>query len=171
MQTTNNDSQNEHFESETEKSYKNIGTWKFIQSHRIHDLQDIIFKVAPSNGQIPFGIFKDKFSEEMTFPTLFFGNPRDDDITKRPSYQKIVQWDVLHFSGYFSYHITNLFFKTTQIVIEKLLSSIWVRIQKSWLRGRKLLAKGVKHKPNLEQILKSDIRYIDFNQILFLFIT
>ena len=52
-----------------------------------------------------------------------------------------------------------------QIVIEKVISSIWVRIQKDRLRGKKLLAKDVKHNPNLEQILKSDIGYIDFKHI------
>lgn len=52
-----------------------------------------------------------------------------------------------------------------RIVIEKVLSSNWVRIRKGKLRGIKLLAKDVKHKTNLEKILKSDIGYIDFKHI------
>jgi hypothetical protein len=53
-------------------------------------LQDIIFEVVGDEGRKPIGIFKEKFTEEMNFLTLFLGNPCDDDITKRLSYQKIV---------------------------------------------------------------------------------
>jgi hypothetical protein len=42
---------------------------------------------------------------------------------------------------------------------------MWVRIRKGQLQGRKLLAKDVKYKVNLEKILKSDIGYIDFKNI------
>ena len=137
----------------------------FKESRKIHDSQDRIFEVAPVEGQKPFGIFKDKFAEEMTFPTLLFGNPHDDDNTKRLSYQKIVQWELLHYNGDFSYHITILFFKIVQILIEEVLSRIWIQIRKGHLRGIKLLTKDVKHKKNLEQILKSDIGYKDFKHI------
>ena len=70
----------------------------------------------------------------MTFPTWCFKNPHDDDITKRLSYKKNMQTDLFHSSGDFSYHITNIFFKTMQIVIEKVLSSFWIRIRKDQLR-------------------------------------
>jgi hypothetical protein len=137
----------------------------FIESQHIHDLQDKIIEVAPAEGKRPLGIFKDKYAKEMNFPTLFYGNPHDNDIVKRFSYQKIVKWELLHASGDFSYHTTNLFFKTMQIIIDKVLSCIWVRIRKGQLRGRKILARDVKYKPNLEKILKSDIGYIDFKNI------
>jgi hypothetical protein len=42
---------------------------------------------------------------------------------------------------------------------------MWIRIRKGQLRGRKLLEKYVKYKPNLEKILKYDIGYIDFKNI------
>lgn len=83
-----------------------------IESQHIYDLQDKIIELAPAEGQRPLGIFKDKYAEEMNFPTLFYGDARDDDITNRFSYQKIVQWELLQASGDFSYHTTNLFFKT-----------------------------------------------------------
>ena len=52
----------------------------FTDSQRIHDLQDKIVEIAPVEGQRPLGIFKDKFAEEMNFPTLFHGDPRPSDI-------------------------------------------------------------------------------------------
>ena len=38
--------------------------------------------LAPGEGQRPLGIFKDKFIEEMNFPTLFYGDPHGIDITE-----------------------------------------------------------------------------------------
>jgi hypothetical protein len=52
-----------------------------------------------------------------------------------------------------------------RIIIEQVLSCMWVRIRKGQLQGRNLLAKDVKYKENLEKILKSDIGYIDFKNI------
>ena len=42
---------------------------------------------------------------------------------------------------------------------------MWVRIRKGQLKGRKLVAKDVKNKSNLENILKSKIGYVDFKRI------
>jgi hypothetical protein len=42
---------------------------------------------------------------------------------------------------------------------------MWVGIGKGQLQERKLFAKDVKYKVNLEKILKSDIGYIDFKNI------
>jgi hypothetical protein len=108
---------NTNYESDTDnESESEIPTETlihgFTESQHIHDLQDKIIELAPVEGKHPLGIFKDKYAEEMNFPTLFYGNPHDDDITKRFSYQKIVQWELLHASRDFSYHTTNLFFKT-----------------------------------------------------------
>ena len=102
----------------------------FTDSQCIRDLQEKIVEIAPADGQCPLGIFKDKFAKEMNFPTLFYGYPRPTDITERFSYHKIVRWEMQHSSGDFSCHITNLFFKTMRIIINKVISFMWVRIRK-----------------------------------------
>ena len=108
MQTRNDESESEDTELETKNPIETL-VHGFIESRRIHDLQDRIFEFAPVEGQKPHAIFKDKFAEEMTFSTLFFGNPHDDGITKRLSYQNIVKWELLHYSGDFMYLITIYF--------------------------------------------------------------
>ena len=52
-----------------------------------------------------------------------------------------------------------------RIIIEQVLSFISIQIRKGQLQGRKLFAKDVKYKVNLEKILRSDIGYIDFKNI------
>jgi hypothetical protein len=68
-------------ESETETPAETL-VHGFTDSQRIRDLQDKIVEIAPAEGQRPLGIFKDKFAEEMNFPTLFYGDPRPSDITE-----------------------------------------------------------------------------------------
>ena len=128
-------------------------------------MEDKIIEIAPAEDCHPIGIFKDKYAEEMNFPTLFFGEPRHVDMMQKFTYQKLAQWELLHFHQDFALHTTNLFFKAIKILIQQVLSTMWVRIRKGQLKGRKFLAKDVKHKPNLEKILKSEIGYIDFKRI------
>ena len=46
-----------------------------------------------------------------------------------------------------------------------MLDVIWIRIRKGQLKGRKLLAKDFKSKPNLDFILKYDIGYMDLKSV------
>jgi len=62
---------------------------EYIGSQCIHDLQDKLIELAPAKGKRPLAIFRDQYVEEMNFPTLFFGDPRDGDIVERFCYQKI----------------------------------------------------------------------------------
>jgi hypothetical protein len=74
-------------ESENERPTETL-IHGFTESQRIHDLQDKIVEIAPVEGQRPLGIFKDKFAEEMNFPTLFYGDhvamtSQNDSTTKK----------------------------------------------------------------------------------------
>ena len=101
----------------------------------------------------------------MSFPTLFYDEKQPDDISTNFSYQKIAKWEVLHKEHDFAYHITNLFCKAVRIILNQVFNSNFARIRKAQLKGRKLKAKEVKTKPNLDRILKSDIGYMDLKTI------
>jgi hypothetical protein len=61
-------------ESENETPAETL-IYGFIDSRCIHDLQDKIVKIALAEGKRPLGIFKEKFADEMNFPTLLYGDP------------------------------------------------------------------------------------------------
>ena len=65
-------------ESDNETTAKKL-VHGFTDSHCIRDLQEKIVEIAPAEGQRPLGIFKDKFTEEMNFPTLFYGDAHGTD--------------------------------------------------------------------------------------------
>ena len=62
----------------------------------------------------------------MKFPVLLYRDPHDNDIVDRFSYQKIVKWELQHAYGDFSNHTTNLFFKTMRIIIDQVMSYLWI---------------------------------------------
>ena len=71
----------------------------------------------------------------------------------------------MHQDSDFVADIKNIFFKAVKILIHQVLSTMWIRIRKGQLKGRKLIARDVKNKPNLEEVLTSDIGYVDFKRI------
>jgi len=47
----------------------------FLDDPKIMDYENIIYFIAPSQNFRPLGLFKDKYYEELNFPTLFYGQP------------------------------------------------------------------------------------------------
>jgi hypothetical protein len=75
------------------------------------------------------------------------------------SYQKITQEKLNSANRKFAYHITNIFSKTTKILIHFILSSTLICIQKAKLLGYVLTTSDVLNKVNLDKILKFDLGY------------
>lgn len=96
----------------------------FTDPHTIHDLVNRQINIAPIGGYVPLGIFQDKYLEEMSFPSLCYGNKCPNDKLKNFTYQQICQWEVLHKNHAFAYHPTNLFYKAIHIIINHVLLSL-----------------------------------------------
>ncbi len=62
----------------------------FLQWQNIHDHENAITSISPSENNHNFSYFKDKYSEELNFPPLFYGLPCDSKIYKNFSYTQIV---------------------------------------------------------------------------------
>jgi hypothetical protein len=82
--------------------------------------------IAPCQEYFPIGIFKDKNSEELYNPTLFYGQPRDKKITKNFSNHQIADWEILHKNHDFAINIQNIFFKAVKFCIKKIRNSSWI---------------------------------------------
>ena len=65
-------------------------------SQLIKDLEITLIEITTFEGIKPHGIFQDTYSEEMNFPTLFFGHLHPTDISNKLSYQKIAKWELMH---------------------------------------------------------------------------
>jgi hypothetical protein len=107
----------------------------------------------------PLGLFKDKHSKELNFPTLFYGQPWQN--FQGFSYQQIAQWESLQKFGIFQQIFLTFFFKATKFSIQKIISFGWLPIQKGKLCGRISKAYKVRDKPKLNTLFKSYLGYCD----------
>lgn len=53
---------------------------------------NLAYCFAPSEGNCPLGLFQDKYSEELAFPTLFSGHSRNKTQLKA-HYSNICKWE------------------------------------------------------------------------------
>lgn len=95
----------------------------------------------------------------MNFPTLFFCCGCPSNIVARFSYHKIDRWELQHKDHDFATHISNIFFKAIQTIIQQVSNCAWVCIRKGELKGKKLCAKDVKGMSNLNKFLQSPVGY------------
>jgi hypothetical protein len=132
IETSNILTTSDSSDSDDDEEIKNIQTdtmiHNFLNASKISDYENTVYSVAPGQDYHPLGLFKDKNSEELNFPTLFYGQPRNPATYENLTYQQIAQWELLHKSSDFSTNIPNLFFKAAKISIQKVKQSASIRI-------------------------------------------
>ncbi len=143
------------------KKYQKKTTNTFI--HNFLDVEQYVLHVVdkslaitPNEGFQLLRLSQDTYSKEYNFPTLFFGYSRPP---LKCFYQKITQEKLTNANRKFAYHITNVFFKITKILIHFILSFASICIQKTKLLGCVLIASHVLIDTNLDKILKFDLGY------------
>jgi hypothetical protein len=153
----------DNFEEDIEDSPSETFVHNFLDSEKIYDFENLM-SIASSQEYSPVGIFKDKNSEELNYPILFSGHPRDEKTTKNFSYHQIASWEILHKNHDFATNIQNIFFKAVKLCIEKVRNSSWIRIRKGKLSGRMLTVSQVAEEPNLDKILQSH-KILQFHEL------
>jgi len=94
---------------------------------QIVDDNDKSITIAPREGFQLLGLFHAIHSEEYNFPMLFFGHSR---ASLGFIYQKIIQAKLTSLNRKFTYHISDIYFKTITILIHFILSYAWIHICK-----------------------------------------
>ena len=160
--------ENDIFKDNFEECFEDISTetmiHNFLDSDIINDYDKMLI-VAPSEDYHPISIFKDKYSEELNFPTLFYGYPRNQNIYDKFFQHAIAKWEFLHKNHDFAQNIQNIFFKAIKICIQKVKNSSWIRIRKRKLTGRTLTTNQIIQEPNLDKILQSHIGFRDLERL------
>ena len=86
--------ENDILKDNFEECFEDISTetmiHNFLDSDIINDCDKMLI-VAPSEDYHPISIFKDKYSEELNFSTLFYGYPRNQNIYDNFSYHAIAK--------------------------------------------------------------------------------
>ena len=101
-------SNEDNFEDECEDFPSETLVHNFLDLDKIYDFGSLI-SIAPYQEYFPLGIFKNKYSEELNYPILFYGHLRDERF-KKLSYHEIANWEILHKSHDFDTNIQNIYF-------------------------------------------------------------
>jgi hypothetical protein len=103
-----------------------------LNVEQIVDDNDKSITIAPRKGFQLLGLFHAIHSKEYNFPTLFFGHSR---ASLGFTYQIIIQAKLTSLYRKFTFHISNIYFKTIKILIHFILSYAWIHIRKNKIIG------------------------------------
>jgi hypothetical protein len=92
-----------------------------------------ILNMAPTEHNVPKSLYHDAYAEEMAYPTLFGGQHRPHDDTRRVRlhYSDIVNSELLRRDRRFAGHIPNLFYKVKKQQVFQVCAAASVRMRKA----------------------------------------
>jgi len=76
---------------------------------------DHVHTFAPTEGNKPISVFVDKYSEELSFPNIFWGSPRPDSHPVKVHYSDIVKSELRHSDRRCATCIENIFYKLKNV--------------------------------------------------------
>ncbi|KAJ8025627.1 ATP-dependent DNA helicase PIF1 [Holothuria leucospilota] len=110
---------------------------------------------APSEGNVPLGLFQDLHAEELAFPTLFCGQPRSR-TNIRVHYSSICKWELRHKDRRFAKSVANIFYKAKKLQINQIQQKATLSLSKKKTGGKKLTAEIFKNMERVQEMLSLD---------------
>jgi hypothetical protein len=83
----------ENFEEDIENPPSEILIHNFLDLKKNYYFGNLM-SIAPNQECSLMGVFKDKNSEELNYPTLFYGHWWNEKITKNFSYHQVASWEI-----------------------------------------------------------------------------
>ncbi|KAJ8048375.1 hypothetical protein HOLleu_00659 [Holothuria leucospilota] len=116
---------------------------------------NLAYCFAPSEGNVPLGLFQDLHAEELAFPTLFCGQPRNRTNVK-VHYSSICKWELRHKDRRFAKSVANIFFKAKKLQINQIQQKATLSLRKKKTGGKKLTAEVFKNMDRVQEMLSLD---------------
>ena len=100
-----------------------------------------VLNVAPGDNT-PVSVFRDKYSEESTYPGIFLGQKRPDNDSRITPvhYSEICRSELRRSDGRPAMCVENIFFKTKQLQMKILLGKSQVTVRKCHRNNRSIKA-------------------------------
>lgn len=115
-----------------------------------------ILNIAPAEGNHPLSMFQDRFSEFLCFPTIYCGQPREDNNNRETPlhYSTICKWELRNIDRRVAQNITNIFYKLKRVQIKQIADKVSLAMRKCKLKDRKVTVGEVLSEDSVNQILK-----------------
>ncbi|KAJ8025727.1 ATP-dependent DNA helicase PIF1 [Holothuria leucospilota] len=148
------DSDDEWTEVQDEDSNP-AGSLDTMLAPQFDDDSSLAYCFAPSEGNVPLGLFQDLHAEELAFPTLFCGKPRNKTKT-RVRYSSICKWELRHKDRRFARSVANIFYKAKKLQINQIQQKATLSLRKKKIGDKKLTAGTFKNMERVQEILSLD---------------
>ncbi|XP_078383037.1 uncharacterized protein LOC144665645 [Oculina patagonica] len=129
-----------------------------LQEPDMNEHGDNIMSFAPAEGNRPLGLFIDKDSEFLSFPTIYCGKRRADnnDRLVPVHYSTICKWELRSQDRRVAQSVPNIFFKLKKLQIKQIQGSASLSLRKCKRKGKKYTAGDLKSAESLEKLIHLD---------------
>ena len=129
-----------------------------LQEPDIAEHADNIISFAPAEGNRPLGIFIDKDSEFLSFPSIFCGKRRaeNSDRLVPVHYSTICKWELRAQDRRVAQSVPNIFYKLKKLQIKQIQGSASLSLRKCQRKGKKYTAGDLKSADSLEKLIHLD---------------
>ena len=88
--------------------------------------------LAPGEGQMPLGLYQDKHSEILSFPSLFCGQNRPENLQRKVPvhYSDICRWELRSLDRRCANSVPNIFFKLKKLQIKQIQDTVTLAMRK-----------------------------------------
>ena len=117
-----------------------------------------IINVAPGEGSRPLGLFIDKDSEFLAFPSIFCGQRRCDnkDRVVPVHYSTICKWELRNKDRRVAQSVSNIFYKLKKLQIKRIQDTASISLRKCKMKGKKITAGDLKCSDAVNKLIQLD---------------
>ena len=153
--TIDNDTDDEWCET-TERSSGVMDT--LLQEPDITQDGDRILSFAPGEGNRPLGIFMDKDSEFLSFPTIYCGKRQADNSERRVPvhYSTMCKWELRSQDRRVAMSVPNIFYKLKKLQIKQIQGSASLSLRKCKTKGKTYTAGDLKSENSVNKLINLD---------------
>ena len=114
-----------------------------------------ILSFAPGEGNRPLGIFMNKDSEYLSFPTIFCAKRRPDNSERKVpvSYSTVAKWELRCQDRRAAQTVPNIFYKLKKLQIKQIQDSAFISLRKCKTKGKRYTACDLKSEDYLNKLI------------------
>ena len=119
---------------------------------------DRIIRFAPGEGNRPLGLFMDKDSEFLSFPTIYCGKHRADNSERHVPvhYSTICKWELRSKDRRVAQSVPNIFYKLKRLQVRQIQGSASLSLRKCKTKGKTYTAGDLKSETSVNKLINLD---------------
>jgi hypothetical protein len=119
---------------------------------------ELVFNFAPGEDNKPLGLFTDKDSEYLSFPTIFCGERRVDnkDRLVPVHYSTVCKWEMRSRDRRVAQSVPNIFYKLKKLQIKRIQDTTSIAIRKCKTKGKQYKAGDLKSEASIQKLVHLD---------------